>query len=117
MSTLTFTALKNRNSERSVEWGGSIPDLKDLIFTAVELGGEADEVLNAVKKLERWNRDVKGGVPLTESLQDIADALADVVICADRVALALGIDLGTAVVKKFNETSEKHNLETKLIMD
>lgn len=37
----------------------------------------------------------------------LADELADVVIYLDILAAQLGIDLGEAVMKKWNKTSEK----------
>jgi hypothetical protein len=39
-----------------------------------------------------------------------------VVICADLVALALGIDLDRVVAAKFNATSEKVGLQTRLAL-
>jgi len=37
----------------------------------------------------------------------LAGQLADVVICADLIAMAIGVDLGKAVREKFNESSDK----------
>lgn len=47
-------------------------------------------------------------------MNDLAEELADVVICADLCAVSAGIDLGAAVVAKFNATSEKVGLTTML---
>ena len=46
--------------------------------------------------------------------RDLGGELADVVICVDLLASALGGDLGEAVRRKFNATSEKNGLLTRL---
>ena len=55
-----------------------------LLYRAVELGGEAGECLNVVKKLER-----------------------------ERLGIA-GIDLEAALVRKFNTSSEKLGAKTRM---
>ena len=82
-----------------------------LEFSAVELGGEVGEVLNAVKKLARLRRGMAGG---SDTINNIAEELADVVICADLLAIKLGINLDQAVVDKFNATSIKHGFPDRL---
>ena len=48
-------------------------------------------------------------------LQDrLALELADVVIYADLLAERLGIDLGAAVRTKFNEVSDRRNIDIRL---
>lgn len=114
MQDLTFKELREANARRGIEWMGEPNGLDDLSFTAIELGGEAGEALDAVKKLLRHLKGVKGGVPMQQSLIDIGDELADVIISADRVAESLGIDLGLSVIRKFNKTSTKQGLSTTL---
>jgi len=84
-----------------------------LLFRGVELGGEAGEALNVIKKLERERLGWRGSRATPEQL---AEELADVVICADLIAMQpdLGIDLGAAVVAKFNATSEARGLKTRI---
>lgn len=112
---LTFEALRKANARRGIEWMGGPNTLDDILFTAVELGGESGEVLNAVKKLHRFLTKKRGGVPYKTSRKAIEEELADVIICADRVAETLNIDLGNAVQNKFNKTSKKYKLKTRLI--
>lgn len=101
----TFVALGNANASRSKEWTG---DAKvDLSFRAIELGGEAGELLNVVKKLVREERGWRGS---RDTVEHLAEELADVVICASLMANDVGIDLGQAVVDKFNATSLKVGL-------
>ncbi|HYE49982.1 MAG TPA: MazG-like family protein [Azospirillaceae bacterium] len=109
MTDLTFAAFRDAAVERQKEW--HLTSEPDLMFRAVELGGEVGECLNVVKKLER---ERLGAVGSRASLDDLADELGDVVICAMNLACKAGIDLGAAVRRKFNATSEKNGLATRL---
>ena len=111
---LDFEMLRNKNEIRAAEWHCDSPGNKtSLEFKAMELGGEVGEVLNAVKKLSRTLNGMKGGVSVMQSQMDIADELADVIICCDLLGMELEIDLGRAVKHKFNKTSDKVGLLTK----
>lgn len=114
MATVTFNQLRVSNTIRGAEWDGKPASLDDLSFRAMELGGECGEALNVAKKLVRHLTGRVGGLTIEEAKPMLAEELADVVICADRVAEVLGIDLGAALVAKFNKTSRKHGLR---IMD
>jgi NTP pyrophosphatase (non-canonical NTP hydrolase) len=107
-----MTSLKDlhaANIARQAEW---CPDqVPDLSFRGNELGGECGEAQNVIKKLERERHGWRGS---RATLDDLAQELADVVICADLCAVTAGIDLGAAVVAKFNATSEKVGLKTML---
>lgn len=110
--SLTFDELRQASAKRGIEWMGKPnDDGSDLSFCLVELGGETGEALNAGKKLLRARKGVVGGV---SSKEPLAEELADVVICAERCAESEGIDLGEAVRRKFNKTSDKYGLTTKL---
>lgn len=63
--------------------------------------GELGEYANLRKKVER------GDLTLEEAKSDLGDELADVVIYLDILAAQLGIDLGNAVMNKWNKTSKK----------
>lgn len=63
--------------------------------------GELGEYANLRKKVER------GDFTIDEVRTMLADELADVVIYLDILAAQLGIDLGEAVVSKWNRTSDK----------
>lgn len=74
------------------------------------LVGEVGEMANVVKKLNR----IKNGLPgnkrsETESVlrSDFQDELADVFIYLDLLAQHTGVDLGQAVIDKFNRTSDR----------
>jgi NTP pyrophosphatase (non-canonical NTP hydrolase) len=101
--------LRVANQQRQREWD------KDSGITAsyraMELGGEVGEALNVVKKLERERLGIRGSRATPEHL---AEELADVVICVDLLALHYGVDLGSAIIRKFNATSDKVGLVTRL---
>ena len=63
--------------------------------------GELGEYANLRKKCER------GDITPEEAKPMLADELADVVIYLDILAAQLGVDLGEAVMSKWNRTSEK----------
>lgn len=109
MST-TFETLRFANDVRQREWDtdGTI----DLAYKGNELAGEVGEACNIIKKLERERRSIRGS---RATMQDLADELADVIICVDLIASAIGVDLGAAVRSKFNATSAKYGLTTRII--
>lgn len=102
-------ALREANVARQKVWDteGKITPL----YRAVELSGEVGEALNIVKKLERERLGIRGS---RAAIGDLADELADIVICVDLLAESYGIDLSGAVVAKFNKTSEKYGLPVKM---
>jgi NTP pyrophosphatase (non-canonical NTP hydrolase) len=63
--------------------------------------GELGEYANMRKKVER------GDYTLEDALPNLSDELADVVIYLDILADQLGIDLGKAIMSKWNKTSKK----------
>ena len=101
--------LRNANTARQVEWanGGTL----SLAYKGNELAGEVGEACNIIKKLEREALGIAGS---RATVAELAEELADVVICVDLIALELGIDLETALRDKFNKTSLKVGLETRL---
>lgn len=103
--------LRKANNLRSIDWMGQKPGVDDLLFCAVELGGECGEAQDAIKKYSRFLQGVAGGVGPEQSKVDIAEELADTIISADRVASVMGIDLSAAIEDKFDKTSKKHNFK------
>jgi NTP pyrophosphatase (non-canonical NTP hydrolase) len=104
-----YADLRAANLARQAEWDtdGQI----NLSSRGNELAGEVGEACNIIKKLERERMGIAGS---RASLADLAEELADVIICADLIAMQLGIDLNRAVAEKFNKTSEKVGLTTRL---
>ncbi len=111
METLTLSRLREANLARHEEWWGGNPQAVTLSFRGNELAGETGEACNVIKKLERARLGIAGS---RASLEDLADELADVVICADLCAMDAGVDLAAAIVRKFNATSDKVGMKTRL---
>lgn len=105
----TFTSLRAANIHRQTLWdaGNQI----DLAYRGNELAGEAGEACNVIKKIARERLGIRGS---RATLDDLAEELADVVICADLIAMAEGINLVEAIAAKFNATSEKVGLPTRI---
>lgn len=105
--------LHRANADRQREWD---PEGKlTTLFHSNELGGEAGEAQNKIKKLERLRLGLPGGVA---DLDAILEELSDVLIVADLIILKLEkefdvkIDYGAAVAQKFNRTSIEKGLKT-----
>ncbi|NVK36161.1 MAG: nucleotide pyrophosphohydrolase [Rhodobacteraceae bacterium] len=105
---MDFGRLREVNDARRREWPGD--EQADLGFRALEVAGEAGELCEAMKKYLRQQKGIAGS---TATLDDIADEMADCLIAVDLLASQLGIDLGQAVARKFNRTSEKYGLKTR----
>ena len=93
-----WRALREANFARQQEW--------DLLTSGVMGGGPSQ-----CPTLERERIGIRGSRATPEQL---AEELADVVVCVDLIAMHVGLDLGKAVADKFNATSEKYGLATRL---
>jgi NTP pyrophosphatase (non-canonical NTP hydrolase) len=109
VAQLTFSELRRVSAVRAAVWQRNIP--RTLTFAATELAEEVGEVCGAVKRMERKALGWPGG---RDDRDNLAEELADVVITADLMAHAAGIDLAFAVAAKFNRTSEKYALPHRL---
>lgn len=106
---LTLSALQSAHVKRQEEW---CPDVKpDLSFRGNELGGECGEAQNVIKKLERERHGWRGS---RDTVEHLAEELADVIHCSVLVAITAGVDLQQAVIAKFNDTSMKNGLSVML---
>lgn len=106
---MTFEQLMEANRARQAEWSGD--EAITVEFRALEVAGEAGEVAEAVKKYIRRRDNIGGSI---STRQDIADEIGDVVIACALLADELDLDFGRAVAAKFNRTSEKYGLETRI---
>jgi len=107
---MNLTNLRAANVARDQEWNtGS--ERVSMTFRATELAGEVGEACNVIKKLERERIGLVGS---RDTKEHLAEELADIVICTDLVAMDADIDLDAAIAAKFNATSEKNGLSTRL---
>lgn len=99
--------------ERALRWHqGGKWSLSDW---GVALAGEVGELCNVIKKLNRVRDGLKGNKETPEELSvALWKEAADVYIYLDLLAQAAGFDLGEAIAKKFNETSEKNGFPERL---
>ncbi len=63
--------------------------------------GELGEAANVLKKVRR------GDFTINQARPELADELADVATYLDILAKQCGIDLGKAIIEKFNRVSDK----------
>ena len=103
----TFNELRKANQTRQKEWDPT--DAITIEYRGNELAGEVGELCNLIKKVARERIGLRGTRATKEQL---AEELRDVIICADLIAMDLGIDLDPK--DKFNATSEKYGLKTRL---
>ena len=100
--------LRQANIARHAVWPGA--GACSMEFCAIELGGEAGEVLDAVKKYIRARDNVAGnkaGVSMDMLKIAIMEEMGDVMISMDLLARELDINLSDCVPMKFNKTSIK----------
>lgn len=105
---LRFNDLREVNVCRSERWHPGGLNEWSLSDWGVAAAGEMGEVLNVIKKLNRERDGLKGNfVTKLQLREQLGHELADVVIYLDILAASEGIDLGAAIIDKFNRTSEK----------
>jgi NTP pyrophosphatase (non-canonical NTP hydrolase) len=111
VQSATFTTLREANVARQQEWDAD--NQITATYRATELAGELGEACNVVKKLERERLGIRGS---RDTVKHLAEELADIIICVDLLAMSYGINLDAAVAAKFNATSEKIGLKTRLCL-
>ena len=101
--------LRKANEIRQREW--DVDDQITMAYRGNELAGEVGEACNIIKKLERARLGIRG---TTATIDQLADELADIIICVDLIAMMVSIDLERAVRDKFNATSVRYGLTTRM---
>ena len=108
MRDLTFKSLRKANllrlpqfKNRKGEPAHSEPDGSDWALSAWSnaVCGELGELANLIKKVER------GDMTLEEARESLSHEIADVAIYLDILAYRCGVDLGGAIIRKFNIVS------------
>jgi NTP pyrophosphatase (non-canonical NTP hydrolase) len=98
--------LRRLNPERCKAFGHAVTDMP-ITFWTTAVAGEAGELCNWVKKMERGDN-----IPAIK--HEIAMEAADIVIYLDMLCFHQSIDLQGAIIKKFNEVSDRANSPIKL---
>lgn len=106
-----YSNLLEANIVRQKEWdpGKAITPS----YRGNELAGEVGEACNVIKKLERERLGIAGS---RDTVEHLAQELADVVICVNLVAIAYGINIDKEVALKFNSTTDKMKLQTRMVV-
>ena len=97
--------LRIANLLRDKEWNPN--RALSLSFRGNELAGETGEACNIIKKLERQTLGLVGSKSTKEQL---AEELADVIICVDLIAMEFNLNMEQALARKFNKTSTDRGL-------
>lgn len=108
---MSLNVLRRANEIRQREWWSEDAPAPTLSFRGNELAGEVGELCNLLKKIERKRLGLRGGIDV--NTRDLANEMADVLICLDLLAADLGIDLEDAVSVKFDLTSIKNHLRAR----
>lgn len=109
MENNVYTSLRAANVMRQKEWDPTNSITPE--FRGNELAGEVGELCNLIKKIARERLGLRGTRATKEELED---EIGDVRICLSLLAIDLGIDDELAARKKFNKTSEKYGLATRI---
>jgi NTP pyrophosphatase (non-canonical NTP hydrolase) len=105
MSVIVCSNLRAANVEREKLWEN--PDKPmSLSYLGNATAGEMGEACNVIKKLDREAMGMKGS---RDTVEHLAEELADVMIYIDIIALRLGIDMDEAIANKFNKTSTENS--------
>lgn len=113
---LTFQNLRDKNVPRCEQVFHRLDNWSPTDW-ACAMAGEAGEACNVAKKMKRLvegSNTAKDPQSYAEFCVLMAEELADVVIYADLLAARLGIDLGEAIVSKFNKVSDRMGSDIKL---
>lgn len=108
-NNLTFEQLRVANVARCEDVFHGL-NRWSLTDWATAMAGECGEACNEIKKMRRLDDADVALDNEAERLRlrfNIATELADLVIYADLLAARLGVDLGLAIVSKFNAVSAK----------
>lgn len=104
LCSLRFDELRLANVARCEEVFHKLNEWSSTDW-ATAMAGECGEACNLIKKLRR-------GELITREM--IGDELADLIIYTDLLSARLGIDLGEAVVRKFNIVSDRRSASLRL---
>lgn len=114
--SLTFDELQAVSVKRCARWHGPDTERWSGADWSNAMCGEAGEAANAVKKLRRieTGTGAQDQPPVDRLIGMLGDELADVVCYLVLVADHYDIDLGAAIVRKFNAVSEREGFPERL---
>lgn len=113
-----LTRLRAFNIARVPFFGHSLNGWNALEWAAAACG-ECGEVANVAKKIKRIEDGCNvntAGKTREQLVADLADEIADTIIYLDLLAASEDIDLSAAIVRKFDEVSDRVQFSAKLGM-
>lgn len=115
----TFESIATLNRKRGRRWHAGRAGLNEwtILEWAGAMAGEAGEAANAAKKLRRLEQRIrqrKGPGDRAAAVAKLAEEIADTFLYLDLMCEVAGIDFRAAIIKKFNETSEREGLPERL---
>jgi len=114
---LTFKKFREANVTRCVKWHPEGLDSWSLSDWAVAMAGEAGEVCDVVKKLNRYRDGLPGNNKTVEELQEqLGEEIADTLTYLDLLAERAGLSLDVIVADKFNKVSERVGFPDRIIL-
>lgn len=102
-----------RANELAGELGESVEAVLNLLGYTTALAAVGAKISNTVKKLERERMGIRGS---RATIDQLADELGDLDICQELLAQVFGINRAVATARKFNATSEKVGLRTRMVV-
>lgn len=114
-AALTFNHFRQANVARCLKWHPAGIESWSPSDWLTALAGELGELASLLKMRNR-ERDGLPGNKFSPTDKMVADELADVLTYLDLLAAALGVDLSSATVAKFNEVSERVGFPDRLAL-
>lgn len=115
---MDFARLRRVNRDRSDRWHPAGLHSWSLSDWAIAFMGEAGEVCNVIKKMNRLRDGLVGNqgtdADIAELKRKLGHEIADTVIYLDLLAQREGIVLEEAIIEKFNIVSERNMFPERL---
>lgn len=111
---ISFAGLRAANVPRVRCFGHELNEWTESQWSNA-IAGEVGELCNMTKKRSRAPGANERVGKTTPTVEDIANECADIVIYTDLMAASVGVDLGAAVLAKFNAVSAKLGPDTPTI--
>jgi len=105
------------NRSRALRWHKGGLDEWSASDWACAMAGEAGEVCNAVKKLNRIDKGVqqaKGPKSRAAAIAAVAQEIGDTFLYLDLLAQRLGIDMAQAIADTFNRVSKREGFPERI---
>ncbi len=116
---LTFSHVSRTNLERALVWHKGGLEEWTVSDWGCAMGGEAGEVLDAIKKLRRIeehvpSENVKQPPDREAAVKAIAQEIGDTFVYLDLLAQRLGLSIEDCIRNTFNRISDREHLPQRL---